>query len=225
MARQTLAFTYWSDPLCVWAFVAQKHLADVLARGGEDLQPVYRIVPVFGSVPQRFRDGAWAEAGPAGRAEVTARVAREHGHPEVTGRVWIDDPPATTWLPSAAVKAAQALEASGAAPEGAAARFLWALRVALFVDDRNTARRRVVLDVAESAALDPDAVAAGLDDGTALAALFEDHQERDRQRVQGSPTYVLDGGRAMLYGNFDASVLHATVDRLLLGLQAHGSAC
>lgn len=225
MARQTLTFTYWSDPLCVWAFVAQKHLADVLARGGGALQAAYRIVPVFGSVPQRFRDGAWAKAGPAGRAAATARIAREHGHPEVTGRVWLDDPPATTWLTSAAFKAAQALEAAGSAPPGASANYLKALRVALFVENRNTSRRGVLLDVAEAVGLDPDAVAAGLDDGTALAALFEDHTARDQQRVQGSPTYVFDGGRAMLYGIFDASVLHATVDRLLTGLQAHGSAC
>lgn len=221
-----LDIDYWSDPLCVWAFVAQPRLEAVLAHHGPRVRLRHRMVPVFGSVPGRFRPGgSWAEGGPAGKAALTRRVAAAHGHPEVTGAVWVDDPPASSWAPGAAVKAVQALEAAGTVGPGAAADYLWRVRHAFFVRNRNVARRSVLLEVAMAAGLPVGGLEAGLDDGTALAALFEDHEAKDNAGVPGSPTWVFDGGRARLYGNFDERVLHCTVDTLVAGLAAGGSAC
>lgn len=221
MSDAKLPFQYWSDPLCIWAFVAQRKLESLLAEHGERLAVDYHVVPVFGSVPHRFRAGSWAAKGVEGRVASTASVAARFGHPEVTGEVWRLDPPASSWAPGAVIKAVQGLESAGEVAPGAAADFLWQLRVRLFVDNQNIARRSVALHVAESAGLPVGAIEARLDDGSALAALFEDHQERERLRIQGSPTYVFDGGRAMLYGNFDEAVLQATV-RELLGDRAAG---
>lgn len=44
-----MRFSYWSDPLCIWALVAQKKLDRVLAELGEHVHVEYRVVPVFGS--------------------------------------------------------------------------------------------------------------------------------------------------------------------------------
>lgn len=225
MARRKLSFGYWSDPLCVWAFVAQRKLDALLERHGDVLAVDYRVVPVFGSVPERLTRGAWAAGGVEGRVAATAKIAAEHGHPEVTGALWRDDPPASSWACGAAVKAAAAAEAAGEIPPGAFPAYLWRLRVAAFVEDRNIARREVQLAVAEAEGLPRAPIERRLDDGSALAALFEDHQERERIGIQGSPTYVFDGGRAMLYGNFDEGILTATVEKLVAGLQAGGSAC
>ena len=64
-----------------------------------------------------------------------------------------------------------------------------------------------------------------LDDGSALAAVCEDHAEKERLRLQGSPTYVFDGGRAVLYGNFDYAILQSTIEELVRGIDPGGSAC
>jgi predicted DsbA family dithiol-disulfide isomerase len=220
-----LSFEYWSDPLCIWAFVAQPKLDALLRDHGGELAVDHRLVPVFGSIPWRFREGSWAKAGPEGRREATARIAREFGHTTVTGAAWTDHAPASSWAPGVAIKAVFAMEHAGAAPEGAGARYLTALRAAFFVDNRNTALRHEQLAVAEALELDRAPLEQRLDDGTALAALWEDDRERETKRIQGSPTYVFDGGRARLYGNFDEQVLRATVRTMLDGLQAGGSAC
>ena len=68
-------------------------------------------------------------------------------------------------------------------------------------------------------------LASVLDDGSALAALYEDHQDREAHHVQGSPTYVFDGGRTMIYGNFDERVLEAVVDAFVRGQAPGGSRC
>ncbi len=104
-AAPSISFAYWSDPLCVWAYVAQRKLDALLAAHPDTLEVRYHVVPVFGSIPWRFTEGSWAKAGPAGRQEVTARVAREHGAPGITGEVWLKDPPASSWAPGLAIKA------------------------------------------------------------------------------------------------------------------------
>lgn len=90
-----------------------------------------------------------------------------------------------------------------------------ALRERFFVGEANIALRSVQLEVAEELGLPRAPMERHLDDGSALAAVCEDHAEKERLRIQGSPTYVFDGGRAMLYGNFDYGILRSTVEELV----------
>lgn len=221
----TLAFEYWSDPLCIWAYVAQVKLDRLLNTHGPSLTVRYHIVPVFGSMPWRFSAGSWAAAGPEGRREATERIARDQGFKGVTGETWTSDAPASSWAPGMAIKAVLSMEDDEQAPAGSGALYQRALRAEFFEKNRNTARRKVQLDVATSLNLNIALLEQRLDDGTALAALWEDEHHRTEQRIQGSPTYLFDGGRARLYGNFDESVLQATVLTLLQGIKAGGSAC
>ena len=81
------------------------------------------------------------------------------------------------------------------------------------------------LEAAEALELPRADLEQRLDDGTALAALWEDHNERESLKIQGSPTYLFDGGRARLYGGFGYGILHATVDQLVHGHCPGGSDC
>lgn len=224
-APDRILFEYWSDPLCIWAFASEPRLQTLLAQKGACLTVEHRVVVVFGSVPWRFECGPWVKAGPAGRAHTTREVAARFGRDDVDGSVWVDDPPASSWAPGAAVKAAFAAEASGELPPGSGAGYQCALREAFFTRNVNIARRGAQLEVAESCGLAAAALERHLDDGSALAMVWEDQRQREEEKIQGSPTYVFDGGRALLYGNFAEGILHATVDELLEGLNPGGSAC
>lgn len=221
----TLTFEYWSDPLCIWAMVAQPKLEQVLERWERRVDVRYRIIPVFGSILWRFREGPWAEKGPAGRAEATRSIAEAHGRDDVSGACWLHDCPASSWPACAALKAVFAMEDDEEVEVGVAASYQLAMRRRFFVDAKNVTRRTEQLALAEELALPLAALERRLDDGTATAALWEDHQRREAMGIQGSPTYVFDGGRAMLYGNFPAEVLLATVTELVGGLDLGGSAC
>lgn len=218
-----LQFSYWSDPLCIWALVAQKKLDRVLTELGEHVRVDYRIVPVFGSVPWRFTSGPWAKDGVDGRVAATRRIAEQSGRTDVSGECWRRALPASSWAPAAAIKAVFALEEERGDDFGAG--YQRALRERFFVAEANIARRAVQLEVAEELGLPRAPIEARLDDGSALAAVCEDHAEKERLRIQGSPTYVFDGGRAMLYGNFDYGILRSTVEELVRGAGPGGSAC
>jgi predicted DsbA family dithiol-disulfide isomerase len=220
-----VAFEYWSDPLCIWALVAQPKLDQILDEAGDRLEVRYHVVPVFGSIPWRFREGPWSQGGVAGRAEATRRIAREHGRDDVAGDCWLGDCPASSWAAGAAVKAAFAIEEAGQVPTGSATRYLRSMREMFFVEQRNVARRDVQLELAERLGMPQSALEAALNDGTALAALWEDDRRKTELKIQGSPTYVFDGGRAMLYGNFSFGVLHATVQEMLSSSETGASRC
>ena len=207
------------------AFVAQPKLDKILEEMGEHLQVDHHIVPVFGSVAWRFEKGPWSKQGVEGRVEATQRICEEHGFKGVEGRVWRDDQPACSWSAGMAVKAVFALEREGKVEAGMGAEYLRQLRRRFFVEDRNVARRSEQLALAESLKIAREAIEQRLDDGRALAALWEDHQQKEKLRIQGSPTYVFDNGRAMLYGNFDYAILKATVEAMVQGMGPGASAC
>lgn len=218
-----LRFSYWSDPLCIWALVAQQKLERVLAELGEHVRVDYRIVPVFGSVPWRFAHGPWAKDGVEGRVLATRKIAEQGGRSDVSGECWRRAMPASSWAPAMAIKAAFALDEGR--DEAIGPTYQRVLRERFFVAEANIALRAVQLEVAEELGLPRAPMEARLDDGSALAAVCEDHAEKERLRIQGSPTYVFDGGRAMLYGNFDYGILRSTVEELVRGAGPGGSAC
>lgn len=218
-----LAFSYWSDPLCIWALVAQPKLERILDELGRRVRVDYRIVPVFGSLPRRFADGPWSKDGVEGRVAVTRRIAEQAGRSDVSGECWRRAKPDTSWAPAAAIKAVFGLD--DGLGEEAGPVYQRGLRERFFVAEQNIALRRIQLELAEEMRLPLASIEARLDDGSALRAVWEDHDEKERLRIQGSPTYVFDGGRAMLYGNFDYGILHATVEELIHGVLPGGSAC
>ncbi len=218
-----LKFSYWSDPLCIWALVAQQKLDRVLSELGEHVRVDYRIVPVFGSVPWRFTQGPWSKDGVDGRVLATRKIAEQGGRADVSGECWRRAMPASSWAPAMAIKAAFLLDDGHGEEVGPG--YQRALRERFFVEGANIALRAVQLEVAEELALPRGPIEQRLDDGSALAAVCEDHAEKERLRIQGSPTYVFDGGRAMLYGNFDYGILRSTVDELVRGARPGGSAC
>ncbi len=223
--RTSIDFSHWSDPLCIWAFVAQDKLDRLLARHGEALRVRYRVVPVFGSLRQRFEQGPWSTDGVEGRVEKTADIARRFGHDAVSGACWRAARDASSWSPGAAIKAVALAEQAGHVAPNCTARFQIALRHAFFIDDINITERAAQLALAEQCDIPRAPLEAALDDGRALAALWEDEAERDRLGIQGSPTYVFDEGRAMLYGNVSEGMINATVDELLGGMAPGRSEC
>jgi predicted DsbA family dithiol-disulfide isomerase len=223
--RPRIEFSYWSDPLCIWALVAQTKLDRVLVELGTHLAVDYRIVPVFGSVHWRFTEGPWAKEGVNGRVTATRRIAECGGRTDVTGECWRKAAPASSWAPGAAIKAVFAMETRAEIAGGSGARYQRALRERFFVNEENIACRGVQLSVAEAESLPRAPIERQLDDGSALAAVWEDHNEKERLRIQGSPTYVFDGGRAMLYGNFDYGILRSMVEELVRGSHPGSSGC
>lgn len=82
---------------------------------------------------------------------------------------------------------------------------------AFFVDARNIGRRETVLEVAESAEVDPEGLERALEDERYAEELRQVHAETDRYDIDGTPTVLF--GRHMVVGAAPMDVLREAADR------------
>lgn len=206
---------YFSDMLCVWAYIAQLRLDAVRAAFGDRVVVQRRFCSVFGDTAAKIGAGWAVRGGYAGYADHVLEAAAGFPEISVNRRVWREVRPASSMSPHIFLKAVELAEASGVCAPGALERATWAARQAFFRDGRDIASADVQRDLAREEQLDADAVQAFLDDGRAQAALARDYQEAASLGVEGSPSFVLNEGRQKLYGNVGFRIIEANIQELL----------
>jgi len=215
-APSVVSIDHFSDVLCVWAYCADARVAELRAHFGERVSLRYRFLPVFGSTARKLGLG-WAERGgfSAYAAHVRSIVER-FPHVTLHADAWEKVRPASSSSAHLFLKAVQRYEGPSVPTAGSVSeRAAWALRLAFFRDARDVAERSVQLELAEELDLPRQVLETSLDDGTAMAALFEDVEARAAQSIEGSPTLVFNEGRQKLYGNVGYRVIAANVEELL----------
>lgn len=232
MDRVTIA--YYSDVLCVWAYVAEARLDQLRRQFAERVAIELRFVPVFGNVAGKIGERWQDRGGVSGYAEHVRGVIGGFEHVELHADTWTRTVPAGSWSAHVLARAAGLLVDEGNVAGGGVAAFdgrsrleelVHRLRLAFFQSGREVARTSVQLSIAEEAGFAPDALRARLEDGTALAALAADHEAAAALGVTGSPTFVLNEGRQKLYGNVGYRILEANVEELLRGDRDSASWC
>jgi predicted DsbA family dithiol-disulfide isomerase len=89
------------------------------------------------------------------------------------------------------------------------------IRRAFFCEGQDIGHMPLLLELAEAENLDADELRHHLDDGSALAALSSDLRSANQLGVRGSPTWILNNGRQVLYGNVGYRILAANIEELL----------
>jgi predicted DsbA family dithiol-disulfide isomerase len=212
---EAVRITYFSDALCVWAYVSEIRCNQLLEKYPEQVRMDCRFFQVFGNVAQRIQS-QWAERGGIlGYAEHVRQVVAGFDHVSVHPEVWLRDAPQSSLPSHLFLCAARLLEQRGEAEAGAARRTAWALREAFFRRCADVSKRAQLLEVAERAGLAPARLEALLDSGHAHAALSEDLELAREQSIRSSPTLVFNEGRQRLTGNVGYRIIEANVRELL----------
>jgi predicted DsbA family dithiol-disulfide isomerase len=92
---------------------------------------------------------------------------------------------------------------------------LWAFRCAFFRDCRDIARWDIQCEIAEALGADIRAIEKCIHSGSAFARLDADYHDADINRIEGSPSFVLNEGRQKLYGNIGFRLIEANIQELL----------
>ena len=214
--------TYFSDVLCIWAFVSEIRLDEVRKEFGERIDLDYRFIPVFGSTHELIVRGWEARGGKEGYARHAREVAEPFDHIDLHPSVWRETFPTSSTGCHLTLKAIQLLSHGGPDPrrpewngrslfEEAALQF----RLAFFRDGIDISARANQEAVLEGLGADLAPIRARIDSGEAMAALNADERERDGQRIKGSPTFVMNYGRQILYGNVGYRLIRANIEELL----------
>jgi len=232
--RPTLTISYFSDVLCEWAYVAQIRLDELRRQFGDQIRVEYRFLYLFGDVASRLETGWRDKGGAAGYSQHVKQMAKRFDHIVIHPEIWIRNVPPTSVSCHLFLKAIQLLERQGevsAAPEerfGGKSAFeeaVWRCRLGFFRDLQNIADRNVQEVMAADMSLPLAGIRQHIDSGAAHAALCADFDAKDRQLVEGSPTFVLDEGRQKLYGNVGYRIIEASIRELLADPGERASWC
>jgi len=206
---------YFSDMLCVWAYIAQVRIDEVKANFGSQIRIEHRFCPVFSDAHRKITTD-WAGRGEFEGFNAHLRHAVS-AFPEIdlNPDIWKTVRPSSSMGIHVFLKAAQLAEPDTLTGHARLETLMWALRCAFFRDGRDIARRDVQREIGARAGADVDHIDALIQDGRAFAALGSDYRDAEAMAVKGSPTLVLNEGRQKLYGNIGYRIIEANIQELL----------
>jgi predicted DsbA family dithiol-disulfide isomerase len=230
-----IQISYFSDTLCVWAYVAQARLDELEAQFGAEVEIDHHFIPIFGSTAHRIGVGWQDRGGFAGYRDHVGEICSDYSHVELNPDAWSTVVPRSSAPSHHLLKAVQLVEAEGeiaALPaQGAQGRrplseeLAWRIRRAFFRDGRDISEMESLMALAGELDLPLDRIERKMKSGEAMAAFCRDIELRDEFGVEGSPTYVLNQGRQKLYGNLGYRIIEANVQEVLRRPQHQASWC
>ena len=211
---------YFTDVLCIWAWIAQARLDEVNRQWGDKISISHRYVDIFGDCFHKIPAKWGAKDGFQIFGAHVAESAAKFDHCEINTDIWTRVRPRTSMQAHLVLKAVESL-AGGEAAAGMALR----IRRAFFVEALDIADLDVLLELTEEESLDRGNLLDSFRDGSAIAMLSTDLRNAADQGVRGSPTWVLNDGRQLLYGNVGYRILNANIEELMKHPEAEASWC
>ncbi len=206
---QNLSLTYYSDLLCVWAYISQARVDEVIEQFSGQVSIDYRFCSVFGDTAHKIGVG-WAERGGyAGFGNHVREAVTAFDHVPLHPEIWQRDRPASSTPAHLVAKAVQRVD------KRQCEAVLTEIRRAFFEQCRDVSQWSVLESALQVVGVPVDAVREAIDSGLAHADLEADRRDQQTLMVQGSPTFILNDGRQKLYGNVGYGVIEANIKELL----------
>jgi predicted DsbA family dithiol-disulfide isomerase len=215
-----LIIDYYSDVLCVWSWIAQRRNDELKKQWGDQVVLRQHFLNLFGSYERRMTQQWAARGGAAGFADYVHASVKPFDNAPVHPELWRSVKPNSSLNAHLLIKASE-LHYGCTASE----QFTRAIRDAFYTHAQNIGQQSLLLDIAHQQSLDKAPLLDALESGAAAASLMSDYQKAQENNIKGSPSWVLDGGRQVLYGNVGYRVLHANIDELLRTPTGEASWC
>lgn len=212
-----IRISYFSDILCVWAYIAQIRLDELQTTFQDKIAIEPHFVSVFGNprekLEQRWRD----KGGFNGYSEHVQQVAKKFNHLTVHPDIWTHVIPPSSTSCHLFLHAIQLLERKEIVQpsENVFEKAIWAFREAFFTKLANISERTVQFAIAEALGLPIAAIQEQIDSGEAYAQLSQDFELVKDLTVSVSPTLIFNEGRQRLNGNVGYRVIEANIRELL----------
>ncbi len=217
---QPIIIDYYSDVLCVWAWIAQRRIDELHQTLAEKIQFRYHYIDIFGDavnkIPQQWQDKDSFE----GFSKHVINSAADYLDKPIHQNVWLKTRPNTSANVHLLLKAAE-LVLGVSESVALALRF----RQAFFNEAIDISNLEMLLALTEQAGFESGKVNQAILNGTAMAALMQDYQQARALTLKGSPSYIIDNGRQVLYGNVGYRVLLANIEEHLRKPEEEASWC
>lgn len=215
-----LIINYYTDILCVWAWVAQRRIDELEDQWHEKIEFRPHYIDLFGDTASRigkqWKDRGGYEA--FGNHVLTSSASYENA--PVNQDIWKKIRPATSANAHLVLKA---VELAYSTP--ASFSFATTVRKSFFVDMLDIGQLENLLSLAGKNEFDADKLQFHIENGTAMAALMQDYQNAQKLGLKGSPSWVMNDGRQILYGNVGYRILNANIKEIIEYPSSEASWC
>lgn len=208
--NKPLTIDYYTDILCVWAWIAQRRIDELNQKLGNAIEFQYYYVDIFGDISTKMDINWKQKGGYVGFSEHVQRSAHEFEDTHIDSKVWREVRPATSANAHLVLKAVEI-----ACDKRKSIEMALKFRTAFFMNAMDIGNLEVLFSLVEYNGLNKNDIKESIYDGSAVAALMRDYQRSKQQSIKGSPSYVIDRGRQILYGNVGYRVLLANIEEHL----------
>ena len=220
MSSPQIIIDYYSDILCVWAWISQRRIDELNKQFGHKIELRCHFVDVFGDTSTRIQE-QWSNNGLYdGFGKHVIKAAAPYESAIVNSDVWLQTRPTTSANAHMVIKAVEIVYGCQYAID-----FALALRKAFFVDAKDISQLEVIYVLASTTGITVDPIISSISDGRAIAALMHDYQVAKDNGIKGSPCFVMNEGRQVLFGNVGYRVLHTNIEEMLNNPENDASWC
>jgi len=214
---EPIRISYFSDVLCIWAYIAQVRLEELKTTFQDKIAIDYHFVSVFGNAREKLENRWREKGGLKGYSDHVQGVVKKFNHITIHSDIWTKVTPASSTSCHLFLHAIQLLELKGIIPasEKAFEQATWRVREAFFTELADVSDRKVQCAIAEQLGLPIAAIQAQIDSGEAYALLSKDFDLVKEHTVAVSPTLIFNEGRQRLNGNVGYRVIEANIRELL----------
>ena len=224
---ESIRIFYFSDILCIWAYIAQIRLDELQSTFQDQIAIQYHFVPVFGNAQEKLEKGWRDRGGLPAYSQHVKDVTQKFSHITLHPDIWTKVVPASSTACHLFLHAIQLLEQKGILQpsERMFEKAVWAFREAFFTKLADVSDRKVQFEIAEGLGLPVTAIQTQIDSGEAYAQLSKDFELVKEHTVTVSPTLIFNEGRQRLNGNVGYRVIEANIRELLHNPSGEQSWC
>lgn len=220
MREEPLIVEYYTDILCVWAWISQRRIDELTFHFGDKIEIRYRYLDLFGDAITRIQS-QWEEKGLFdGFSDHVINSAAPYETAEVNKDVWRKTRPITSSNAHLVLKAIEQTNDKEIAID-----FALQLRKTFFVEAIDISDLTILRKLVKQHKIDVESINQAINNGTAISALMHDYQEAKEMAIKGSPSFVLNEGRQILFGNVGYRVLLANIEELIKNPEVEASWC
>ncbi len=220
-----IQITHFSDVLCVWAYVSQIRINELIQNFDNDIEIEFLLFSVFGNTLPKI-DKQWEnKGGRKGYSEHVQGVVHQFGHLPVHSDVWVKDTPVSSLPCHLYLCATQLAEKEGKINNGVFAELAWKMRQAFFAKAKDISNVTVIREIIEDNKLPVSELESYIENGKAYATMSEHLQRAVEGNVRASPTLTFNEDRQRLTGNVGYRIIEANVRELLERPEAQQTWC
>jgi predicted DsbA family dithiol-disulfide isomerase len=220
--QNTVNVAYFSDVLCIWAYIAQIRLDQMRKDFAGQVELSCHYLSAFGDVHAKIERGWGGRGGFAGYREHVEGICQTYDFVSLHADTWTRTRPRSSLGCHLFLKGIELVQDRQPAqgPVSEPGRSLveeaaWRMRLAFFRDGRDIACSDEQMAIAETLPLSLTDLERVLNDGSAHARLSVDFDLKEQLQIAGSPTFVFNDGRQKLYGNVGYRIIEANLQELL----------